>query len=217
MWRSIWTGGAYAGLSSVVLQRAIFAATGIYTVDSLRVSGRAWATNTVPTGAFRGFGAPQAFFAIEMHMERLAGELGLDPLEFKMSHALKQGDETSTGGHIWQAVKLPEMVEQIERMSGYTRKRADIRRSHTDNMGALRGIGLSLFFHGCGFTGSGEQAIIKGRVKLVKQPTGKVEILVSSVEMGQGRPDHTQEDRRRHGGYPVRRRHLRQPGYGSRP
>jgi len=179
-------GGAYAGLSSVVLQRAIFAATGIYRVDNLRVSGRVLATNTVPTGAFRGFGAPQAFFAIEMHMERIAGELGLDPLEFKMSHALKQGDETSTGGYIWQAVKLPEMVEQLERMSGYTRKRAEIKqRGNAGNL-PLRGIGLSLFFHGCGFTGNAEQAIIKGRATLSKLPGEKVEILVSSAEMGQG-------------------------------
>ena len=165
--------GAYAGLSSVVLQRAMFGATGVYRIDNLRVRGKALATNTVPTGAFRGFGAPQAFFAIEMCMERLACELGVDPLDFKMAHALRQGDTTSTSGRIRQEVKLPEMVARIEAMSGYREK-------------SLRGIGVSLFFHGCGFTGDAEKAVIKSRVALARRPGGEVEILVSNVDMGQG-------------------------------
>ena len=179
-------GGAYAGLSAVVLQRAMFAVTGVYDIDNLRVRGRALATNSVPAGAFRGFGAPQAHFAIEMHLEHIARELGKDPLDFKMSHALKQGDQTATGGCIWQAVKLPEMVERVEEMSEYHRKREEINQLRGNGKGPLRGVGSSLFFHGCGFTGDGEQAIIKAHVKLAKRSGGKVEILVSSVEMGQG-------------------------------
>ena len=179
-------GGAYAGLSSVVLQRAMFAATGVYDIANLRVRGKTLATNNVPTGAFRGFGAPQALFAIEMHLERIAHELGQDPLDFKMSHALKRGDQTATGGCIRQVVKLPEMVERLEEMSAYHRKREDINQVKCNERDSLRGVGSSLFLHGCGFTGDGEQAIIKGQVKLAKRIGGKVEILVSSVEMGQG-------------------------------
>lgn len=183
-------GGAYAGLSSVVLQRAMFAATGVYRVDHVRVRGAVLATNTPPTGAFRGFGAPQAFFAIEMHMEHLARELGREPLEFKMAHALRQGDTTITEGRVWQPVKLPEMVVRLEELSGYRRKRQAIEQARSSAGpkadGSLRGIGASLFFHGCGFTGDGEQNLIKARARLAKRADGKVEILVANVDMGQG-------------------------------
>lgn len=188
--------GAYAGLSMVVLQRAMFGATGVYRIDHLRVTGKALATNTVPNGAFRGFGAPQVFFAIEMHMERLARELGQDPLDFKMSYAMKQGDHTATSGLIRQEVKLPEMVARLEAMSGYRRKRAIPHlppgidqfpgRRDEEASGPLRGIGVALSLHGCGFTGDAEQNVIKGRATLARRPGDQVEILVSNVEMGQG-------------------------------
>jgi CO/xanthine dehydrogenase Mo-binding subunit len=157
-------GGAYAGLSSVVLQRAMFAAVGVYHIENLRVRGRVLATNTVPTGAFRGFGAPQAFFAIEMHMTQIAQELGLDSLDFKMSHAYKKGDRTATSGLMRQEIKLPEIVARVTEMSEYRRKLVEF---PCDRGRARRGIGVSLFLHGCGFTGDGEQAIIKARAKLV--------------------------------------------------
>ncbi len=50
-------------------------------------------TNTPPAGAYRGYGVPQGFFAVEVHMERIARELGLDPLEFRLKNALQAGDE----------------------------------------------------------------------------------------------------------------------------
>ena len=62
-------GGAYATLSSTVLSRATLHSTGPYLCPNVRVNSRAWATNMVPYGAFRGFGAPQAIFAMERHMD----------------------------------------------------------------------------------------------------------------------------------------------------
>ncbi|MDZ7796903.1 MAG: molybdopterin cofactor-binding domain-containing protein [Candidatus Marinimicrobia bacterium] len=168
--------GAYSGISPVVLQRALFSATGVYNIPNLRVRGRNFMTNTVPSGAFRGFGAPQTIFGIEMLMHNIAAKEGTDPLQYKMRHILKQHDATCTGGHIHEEVKLPEMVRKIRRMSGYDTNR-------TGNV-KYRGTGVSLFLHGCGFTGRGESDI-KGKVILSKKKD-KVTIKVSSVEMGQG-------------------------------
>ncbi|HUV06696.1 MAG TPA: xanthine dehydrogenase family protein molybdopterin-binding subunit [Spirochaetia bacterium] len=176
-------GGAYAGLTSVVLQRAMFAAIGVYRIPNVLVRGLAYATNNVPTGAFRGFGAPQAFFAIEMHMHHLALLLGKDPLDFKMGHMAATGDQTVTGGPLREEVKLGEMIDAAVRMSGYRKKYLDFPRNKSPN---LRGVGLSLCFHGCGFTGSGERDLIKARVKLKHRADGTVEILAANVEMGQG-------------------------------
>jgi len=176
-------GGAYAGLSSVVLQRAMFAATGVYDIPNVRVRGTVYATNTVPTGAFRGFGGPQAFFAVEMHMQALARICGENPLDFKMRHAVKKGGHTVTGGLMREEVKLQQMVQEIDRISGYSKKYRAFQNADPEK---YRGVGLSLFFHGCAFTGSGEKDIIKAKVRLKKHTDGRVEILVSNVEMGQG-------------------------------
>lgn len=176
--------GAYASLSNVVLQRTIFASIGVYNVENISVRGRDVATNKAVSGAFRGFGGPQAFFAVEMHMEHMAKKFGLDPLEFRMKNLLKQGDRTSTGGIFRERIMLPEMLESILEMSSYKEKKERFREDK--EQGKLKGIGLSLFFHGGGFTGSGERDLIKARVKLVKYPGGSVEILVANVEMGQG-------------------------------
>jgi CO/xanthine dehydrogenase Mo-binding subunit len=76
------------------------------------------------------------------------------------------------------------MIEEIFKMSGYKEKKENFIEER--KCGRLKGIGLSLFFHGGGFTGSGERDLIKARAKLAKNPDGTVEILIANVEMGQG-------------------------------
>jgi CO/xanthine dehydrogenase Mo-binding subunit len=173
-------GGAYSSYSLIVLQRAVFTSTGAYKFPSARVRGRAVATNTVPSGAFRGFGAPQAIFALEMHMERIARELGLPPLRVRGGYFLESGDATITGGRIRGEVILHRLVERARELSEYDRKRT---RYETE---PWRGIGLALFNHGCGFTGDGEQRIIKAKVRIRKDEEDRVELLVASIDMGQG-------------------------------
>ena len=180
----IYNAGAYTTLSAVVLQRGIIAATGVYDVENLRVRGRAVKTNTVPCGAFRGFGAPQVFFAVEMIMDHLAIVTGEDPLEFKLRNTAKQGSSTSTGGIYHFPVPIPEMVEKTDKASGFRKKREEYNKPQTGRY--RRGIGMSAVFHGMGFTGSGEKDFIKAVVKLRKYPDGRVEILASNSDMGQG-------------------------------
>src|SRR5215207_2644669 len=71
-------GGAYVTLSPVVLSRGGIHAAGPYRCPNTRIDGRAMFTNTPPNGAFRGFGAPQTQFAVEVHMQRVAEAVGLD-------------------------------------------------------------------------------------------------------------------------------------------
>jgi CO/xanthine dehydrogenase Mo-binding subunit len=173
-------GGAYESYSLIVLLRAIFTSNGVYNLPNVRVRGRAVATTTVPSGAFRGFGAPQAIHALEMHMERAAAAFGTDPLEFRMPYLLKQGDPTITGGTIHEGVIIQELIEKAVEVSGFREKRARYAGE------AWKGIGISLFNHGCGFTGDGEQRIIKARAALRKYADDRVEILIANIDMGQG-------------------------------
>ncbi|MCE5219888.1 MAG: xanthine dehydrogenase family protein molybdopterin-binding subunit [Clostridium sp.] len=179
----ILNGGAYATVSGVVLQRALLCAIGVYNIPNIKVKGRVVKTNTVPTGAFRGFGGPQSIFGIETHMSHIAKEIGCTPLELKNKYFVKTGDETCTGGRFTYDVKLEEMLKKAEKISDFSNKY----KKYSSEQGIIRkGIGMSIFLHGCGFTGSGERDFIKAKVKLLKHENGIIEILVSNTDMGQG-------------------------------
>ena len=173
----IMDGGAYATLSAVVLSRGVIHAAGPYRCDHVRIRGRAMMTHTPPNGAFRGFGAPQTQFAIEAHMDRIADQLGIDPVRLREINALKPGDTTATGQKLGKdASALPVLRDAVKR-SRFHQKRKQWK-------GTNRGIGLSLFFHGSGFTGGGE---IKLASKASLELTAKgAKILVASTEIGQG-------------------------------
>jgi len=181
---TIYNAGAYTTISMVVLQRGVICANGVYHIPNLRVKGRSVKTNTVPNGAFRGFGAPQTFFSAEMVMAHIARDLGVDPVAFKEAHFAKAGDETSTRGKYHFPVPLPEMNRKLAVASDYWAKRKAYANQAPGRY--RRGIGISYSFHGAGFTGTGERDIIKARVALQKNPDGKVEILTAGAEMGQG-------------------------------
>lgn len=180
----IFNAGAYSTLSAVVLQRGLIAAPGIYNVPNIHVTGRALKTNTSPCGAYRGFGAPQTFFAIELLMNHIAQDLGVEPLAFKEAHLVKQGDPTSTCGEYHFPVPVQDMINEIDAVCDYRKKRKEYAKAQEGRF--RRGIGMSMYFHGAGFTGSGERDLIKAVTRLHKYPDGKVEILASNGEIGQG-------------------------------
>ncbi len=179
----MFNGGAYTTLSAVVLQRGLICANGVYRIDNLRVTGRAVKTNTVPCGAYRGFGAPQTFFAVEMIMDHIAKKMGIDSLEIKEKYMVKQGDSTSTSGKYHFHVPLPEMIQRLDELTDYRAKRELYK---NQNGRYRKGIGMSMFYHGCGFTGSGERDLIKAVAKIRKNADGTVEILASNSDIGQG-------------------------------
>lgn len=180
----LFNSGCYTTLSAVVLQRGVIAAPGVYNVANLNVRGRAMKTNTIPTGAYRGFGAPQTFFAVEMIMDHIARDLGENPLAFKQRNMVRQHDKTSTGGQYHFPVPLPEMIAEVEAMSCYQEKWSEYQKPQTSRW--HKGIGLSIWFHGAGFTGSGERDIIKAVARLRKRKDGTVEVLASQTDIGQG-------------------------------
>lgn len=176
--------GAYSTLSAVVLQRGIIAAPGIYNIPNIHVTGRALKTNTSPCGAYRGFGAPQTFFAVERMMDHIAQDLGVTPLAFKEAHLVKQGDLTSTSGRYHFPVPVQDMINEVDKVCDFRKKYQEYSKEQSGRY--RRGIGMSMVFHGAGFTGSGERDIIKAVTKLHKYADGRVEILASNGEIGQG-------------------------------
>ena len=170
-------GGAYVTLSPVVLSRGGIHAAGPYRCANTRIRGRAMFTNTPPNGAFRGFGAPQTQFAMEVHMQRIAEALDIDPVKLRERNALRPGDLTATGQKLRDDCSALQVLKEAVKRSGYRRKAKKYR-------GTNRGIGIALFYHGSGFTGSGELKLAsRAAVEVTERG---VRLLVSSTEIGQG-------------------------------
>ncbi|HEX8185460.1 MAG TPA: molybdopterin cofactor-binding domain-containing protein, partial [Blastocatellia bacterium] len=180
-------GGAYVTLTPVVLSRGAIHALGPYCCDNVRIMGRAVATNTPPNGAFRGFGAPQVAFAYEMQMEKIAAELGIDPLQLRRINMLREGDITATGQRLTWSVGSEDVLEQTVDRSRYAQIKQAAQQAVTtgDRDDKRRGVGLAFFFHGAGFTGSGE-ARMKARAGVEITADGRARILSGSTEIGQG-------------------------------
>jgi CO/xanthine dehydrogenase Mo-binding subunit len=170
-------GGAYCTLSPVVLSRGVLHATGPYRCPNVLINGRVVMTNTPPNGAFRGFGAPQTQFAVEVHMERIAERLKIDPVRLREKNALRPGDTTATGQVLGADASALTVLREAVRKTDFSRRRRALRSRD-------RGLGLSLFFHGAGFTGGGEVKLAS-QAALELTETG-ARIRVASTEIGQG-------------------------------
>ncbi len=189
-------GGAYLTLSPVVLSRGVLHAAGPYRCPIVRVRGRVVATNHPPHGAFRGFGAPQTTFAYERQMQKLAIARGEDPLALRKRLALRSGDTTATGQQLGFSVGTDEVIAAIENVAGPAPRKDGVRAPRPAGAGpgsivdtggspVRRGRGVIFYFHGAGFTGSGEQRLA-GRATVAKTALGRYEVRSSSTDIGQG-------------------------------
>ena len=177
-------GGAYATLSSTVLSRGTIHAGGPYFWPNIRVHSKAYATNTPPHGAFRGFGAPQSLFALERHMDHIAQTIGMAPDELRRRNLLHQGMTTATDQVIHEPIVMDQLLERALELTDY---QAKVERFKTHNFTSTqkKGIGIAAFLHGAGFTGSGER-YLNAVAGLEATAAGGLRVLVSSTEYGQG-------------------------------
>jgi CO/xanthine dehydrogenase Mo-binding subunit len=102
-------GGAYAAGSAEALAAVVALAAGPYVVPHVFVDGWVMRTNNPPAGRLRGEGAVQACFGYEAQLDKLAGKLGLDPVELRLRNVLATGDIMPTG----QVVTCPAPVAEL--------------------------------------------------------------------------------------------------------
>jgi CO/xanthine dehydrogenase Mo-binding subunit len=177
-------GGAYCTLSPVVLSRGTIHATGPYFCPHVRVRGRAVATNVPPHGAFRGFGAPQSIFALERHLNRVAAAIGMSPDALRRRNFLRTGQASAVGQVLHEPIDMTALLDRALTASDYHARRA--RFDAANRSGSVRkGIGFACFMHGAGFTGSGEDHLASV-VTVEATPDGRVRVLTSCTEIGQG-------------------------------
>jgi xanthine dehydrogenase D subunit len=180
-------GGAYASTTAAVLANACFFAVGPYRCESVSVDGAGVQTNNPPCGAMRGFGAVQVCFAYESQMDRLAAELGLDPLELRRRNALATGDRMPTTGQLIETpMPVVEVIDSLLSMpmpdvgdggalpggSGLT----------TEPDQVTRGVGYALGIKNLGFS-EGFDDYAQARIMLTSD--GAI-VETAAIEVGQG-------------------------------
>jgi CO/xanthine dehydrogenase Mo-binding subunit len=118
-------GGGYIYTSTKVLGNATLLATGPYRIPNVSVDSYAVYTNNLPTGAFRGFGGPQALFEAESQVNKLAEKLGMDPVRLRMKNILREGDLLSVQTPLPKGVAIREVLEHCAEEAGWKHQEDD--------------------------------------------------------------------------------------------
>ncbi|HAF61251.1 MAG TPA: aldehyde oxidase [Anaerolineaceae bacterium] len=111
--------GAYAYTSTKVQGNATLLSTGPYFVPNVKVDSYSVYTNNIPNGAFRGFGGPQACYAAEMQMNKLANALNLDPVEIRMRNAIQEDQPTAVRTALPKGITIEKVMKECALASGW--------------------------------------------------------------------------------------------------
>ncbi|HKA48907.1 MAG TPA: xanthine dehydrogenase family protein molybdopterin-binding subunit [Candidatus Dormibacteraeota bacterium] len=168
--------GAYNAWGSHALLVVMQTISSLYRVPNCRVRSRVVYTNKAYGGSVRGFGNPEATFAVEQQIEQLAEALGADPIELRLRNANRSGDVTPQGMRI-TSCGLSECLETVRRDSGWAGRRGRMRDRH-------RGLGAAAFIHVGGgariYPSDGCGSILK------IDEAGRVTLITGASELGQG-------------------------------
>lgn len=147
--------GGYAYTSTKVLGNANMMVTGPYEVANAQVDTYAVFTNNIPTGAFRGFGAPQTCFAAEGMMSRLAEALNIDPITIRLRNSVREGSILTVGTPLPAGVSMPQVIEACARESGWVEQDGGWAHEailQPTDPGKRRGIGFAAGYKNVGYS-----------------------------------------------------------------
>ncbi|MFD7137063.1 xanthine dehydrogenase family protein molybdopterin-binding subunit [Streptomyces sp. NPDC059894] len=196
--RIVLDGGAYASASPAVVGNASSLGIGPYAVDDVDIEALALYTNNPPCGAMRGFGAVQACFAYEAQMDKVAKELGMDPVEFRQLNAMEQGTVMPTGQPVDSPAPVAELLRRVKAMPMPPERQwessegADVRQlpgglsNTTHGEGVVRGVGYAVGIKNVGFSeGFDDYSTARVRLEAVAgEPVATVH--TAMAEVGQG-------------------------------
>jgi len=186
--RAVADGGAYCYTTNKVLGNCTITCTGPYEIPNVKVDVDGVYTNNPPSGAFRGFGAPQGIFAAEMQMNKLACALGMDVVELRLRNLLREESLTAMGTPLPGGVGLVEVTKRCARAAGWQQTVQGWQKPSIRNTqhATRNGIGLAVALKNIGFS-FGYQENCRAKVEL--RGEAKVEkavITIGSAEVGQG-------------------------------
>ncbi|MDQ7826930.1 MAG: molybdopterin-dependent oxidoreductase [Candidatus Eremiobacteraeota bacterium] len=169
--------GAYASCGLEIIQNMAIFAAGPYFIPSVRIDGKSWYTNAVPSGAMRGFGANQVTFAMESMVDLMARKLSLDPIEIRIRNALRPGLPNAA-----DQVIEPGMLGVVETLEAL---RDVLRETPPPRPGKGRKLGLGI---ACGYKnmGFGHHVPESAAADVELSPGGDLTVRISHHELGQG-------------------------------
>lgn len=173
--------GAYSSWGPTVAGRVPVHASGPYYVPNYRALTRAIHTNTVPAGAFRGFGVPQAAIAQEQLYDDLADKVGIDRLEFRILNVIENDTSTVTGQVLGEGVGMRACLEALR--PKWQAARGETGRFNSTAEGPFRrGVGVAGMWYGCGNTSLPNPSTV--RIGLKRD--GRIALHQGAVDIGQG-------------------------------
>jgi CO/xanthine dehydrogenase Mo-binding subunit len=182
--------GAYAYTSTKVLGNATLMCTGPYEIPNVHVDAYTVYTNNIPGGAFRGFGGPQAAFAAESQMNKLAERLGFDPVEFRIRNAVRDGSLLSVGTPLPKGVSLPQVIEACAKAAGWKQSAEGwLKPSRKpDDLGPHEryGAGFACAFKNVGFSFGAPESCTAIIELHGKEQIEQVVVRHAAAEVGQG-------------------------------
>ena len=179
--------GAYGTHALTVMSVTGNRALSLYRCPNLRYEARAVYTNLAVAGAFRGYGCPQGFFALESHVDEIAQALGEDPIELRRRNHVQEGDEQPIAevlgegkeGHrqVIRSCGLPQAIQAGAKAIGWSRRKA-LRPAK----GALRrGMGMAIVMQASGIPG-----VDMGAASIKMNEDGSFNLLVGATDIGTG-------------------------------
>ncbi len=174
--------GAYASLGPLVVIRACFHATGPYIIPHVKTDAYCVYTNNTMAGSFRGFGAPQAHFAAESHMDVIAKKLGMDPLDLRLLNILRPGALTATSQLVDDSCGLEECVRRAAKEADWYRRREELSKMKGTKR---RGLGIAIMYHGNSLGPEGNDF---ASVNMQIERDGTVRFRTGLTEYGTGAP-----------------------------
>ena len=189
-------GGAYASSTPAVVGNAGTMGIGPYVVPNVHVDAYGAYTNNPPAGAMRGFGSVQTAFGYEAQMDKLAAELGMDPVELRCLNAMELGSEAPTGQIVDSPAPVAELLRRVQQMPPPPPRadgvQADLRdlpggvANTTHGEGVQRGVGYAVAYKNVGFS-EGFDDYSTARVRLeVAAGEPVVTVHTAAAEVGQG-------------------------------
>lgn len=175
-------GGAYADLSTAIMERAMLHLDNAYYIPHFAVKGQVCKTNTPPNTAFRGFGGPKGVVTIESIIEDIAKHLDRDSLEIRQVNVYKKGQSTPYGQKIEDNV-LPELFAKVQNDTAYKEWRKSIKEHNQDNRNTIKGLSTTAVKFGISFT---TRFLNQGNALVNLHLDGTVQVSTGATEMGQG-------------------------------
>jgi len=181
--------GAYNYTSNKVLGNAQLTVSGPYEISNVQVDTYAVYTNNIPSGAFRGFGAPQALFAAEGQMNRLAAALDMDPLEIRLKNSIREGSIGVVDTPFPAGVTMPQVFEACGRESWWRRSGENwrlLKPAQPADRSRRRGRGIAGGFKNVGFSFGFPEHCWAGLELHGRAHIDKVILYHAGADVGQG-------------------------------